>query len=142
MTNKEKCIETCNELLRGELSAIETYDQALEKFAVEPEAKQLRMLRQEHSESVQKLSENIRNMGGEPSNDSGAWGTFTKIIQGAAKLMGENSALGSLKMGEEKGKSMYEDALEDDSLLPECKIMIQSELLPRQKQHLSTLQSM
>lgn len=142
MNNKDRCIETCNRLLRGELSAIETYDQALEKFATEPEAKQLKSIRQEHTESAQRLRENIRNMGGEPSNDSGAWGTLAKTVQGAAKLLGENAALGSLKMGEEKGKSEYENALNEGSLLQECKIMIKSELLPRQEQHISRLQNL
>ena len=31
-TTTDKCIEACNSLLRGEISAIETYNQAIEKF--------------------------------------------------------------------------------------------------------------
>jgi uncharacterized protein (TIGR02284 family) len=140
--NNEKCIDICNGLLRGEISALETYDQALEKFANEPEAADLRLIKSDHQESVNRLRENIKSMGGTPSKDSGAWGTFAKAVQGSATLFGQNAALTALKKGEEQGRSSYEDALEQDEVMTECKSMIKDELLPRQLQHISQIEEL
>jgi hypothetical protein len=32
MSDTEHCIKVCNSLLRGEISAVETYDKAIEKY--------------------------------------------------------------------------------------------------------------
>lgn len=68
----EECIKICNSLLRGELSAIETYDQALEKYADTPAANELSRIRSDHSHAAARLATNVREMGGEPENESGA----------------------------------------------------------------------
>ena len=137
-----KCIEVCNELLRGEISAVETYDQALEKFKAEAEASELKAIRDEHESAVQILTENVVAMGGEPSTDSGSWGTFAQSVQGASKLFGEGAAIWALTQGEEHGQNQYERALEDENVMPECKQLIRQKLLPNQKRHLSTLSSL
>jgi Domain of unknown function (DUF2383) len=89
----EHCIDVCNRLLRGERSAIETYDQALEKYGSDPAAETLRRVRDEHARAVATLEENIRSMGGEPDREAGAWGVFANTVQSAANLFGTNSAL-------------------------------------------------
>src|SRR5690606_31544821 len=86
-TQTEHCIDICNSLLRGEISAVETYTQAIEKFRDEPEVSLLEDIRRDHVESANRLRQNIHTMGGQPSNDSGAWGTWAKGVEGAAKLM-------------------------------------------------------
>ncbi|MCB0317910.1 MAG: DUF2383 domain-containing protein [Bdellovibrionales bacterium] len=139
--DKNKCIDVCNELLRGELSAIETYDQALEKFGKQPEAAKLRTIKADHLKSANTLRDNIVSMGGKPAKDSGTWGTFVKAVNGNAKLLGESSAISALKQGEEHGVSEYQEALENEELMPECKTMIRTELLPRVTQHVSQLNS-
>lgn len=140
--NSEDCIKVCNSLLRGELSAVETYDQALEKFKGESEASQLRAIRNDHNQAVTKLRKNIERMGGVPDSDSGAWGELAKSVQGAAKLFGDGAAISALKKGEEKGRSDYEDALADDRVLKECKDLIRSEMLPQQRRHIAELDSL
>ncbi|MGH8018369.1 MAG: DUF2383 domain-containing protein [Opitutaceae bacterium] len=135
----ENCIEVCNGLLRGEISAVETYTQAIEKFHDDPAVSTLDQIRAEHVDSANRLRENVRSMGGTPSNDSGAWGSFAKTVEGAAKLMGSSAALKGLKQGEEFGKSSYEEALHDDGVMPGCKDMIRVELLPRQVRHIATI---
>ncbi|MEO5714055.1 MAG: DUF2383 domain-containing protein, partial [Luteolibacter sp.] len=89
----DHCIAICNSLLRGELSAVETYGQALETQAEAPVADELRRIRAEHAKSAARLSANVRQMGGTPGKDSGAWGIFAVAIQGAADLFGATSAL-------------------------------------------------
>jgi len=126
-----QCIDTCNSLLRGEISAVETYTQAIEKFAGDSAAARLSEARDRHRESVQDLQANVARMGGVPDTDSGLWGDFAKAVEGSAKLLGENAALTALQAGENFGQGEYESAVEGDTVMPECKSMILEELLPR-----------
>ncbi len=140
MNDTEHCIKVCNELLRGERSAVETYSQAIEKHGKAPMIGELGTIRDEHAESVSRLTANVRQMGGEPDTDSGAWGAFAKTVQGAANLFGADSAVASLQRGEEKGRSDYDDALADPKVMDGCKAMIRDELLPRVHRHIATLE--
>lgn len=137
-----QCIDICNDLLRGELSAIETYSDTINKYPDEPEVMILRTIRDEHIDSANRLRSNVKSMGGDPVLDSGAWGGVTKAVQSTANFFGEGSALASLKKGEETGRSMYEKALEDPDALYECREMIRSSLLPRVASHILNLESL
>ena len=72
-TQNDRCIEICNSLLAGEISAVETYNQAIEKFSGDPEAIVLADIRREHIASADRLRENVREMGGAPVKGSGVW---------------------------------------------------------------------
>lgn len=139
-TAHDHCISVCNGLLRGELSAVETYGQAIEKYSGAAAVAELRRIRTEHSKAASRLSANVREMGGEPEQDSGAWGLFTAAVQGAANLFGTNSAIESLKRGEIAGRKDYQDALLDDEVMSECKEMIREELLPPVIEHIASLE--
>lgn len=134
-------ISVCNKLLRGELAAVETYGQVIMKYDTSPEADELRRIRLEHSKSAQLLAANVRTMGGYPTPDSGAWGLFVSAVQGAANLLGEESALESLKQGEELGKQDYEKALQDHNVIEDFRNLIRAELLPPLIKHISILES-
>jgi len=140
--NENKCIQVCNSLLRGELSAVETYGQTIKKFEGDPAAATLCDILAEHEQTVALLRENVLHMGGEPSTDSGAWGTFASATQGVAKVFGESSALQNLRRGEEHGLQEYTEALANDDVMPECKEMISRELLPRTQNHILTLEGL
>ena len=139
MTNTDHCIDVCNKLLRGERSAVETYDKAIEKFGNEPVSTDLHRLRDEHLNAVNTLEENVRSMGGHPDGSAGAWGSLSMIVQSAANLLGEDSALEALRKGEESGLGDYEKALDDDEVMPECKNLIHGCLLPKITEHIATL---
>lgn len=134
-------IAVCNKLLRGELAAVETYGQAIMKYDTSPEADELRRIRLEHSKSARILTDKVRAMGGYPTPDSGAWGLFVSAVQGAANLLGEESALESLKQGEELGKQDYENALRDQDVVEEFRNLIRTELLPPLAKHIAILES-
>jgi len=138
--NSEHCIEVCNSLLRGELSAIETYGQAIHKFTDTRALDELRRIRTEHIESAHRLSTSVREMGGTPETSSGAWGTLATTVQGAANLFGTGSAMESLQRGEEMGRNGYEEAMRDDGVMPEMKVMIRDELLPSTGRHIAALE--
>ena len=136
----QACIDICNSLLRGELSAVETYSLAINRYSGKPAIVDLQRIRSEHAISAARLSQNVRDIGGKPDDESGAWGAFAKAVQGAANLFGAESALESLQRGEEKGRSDYEAALKGDEMMDEHKEVVRAELLPRINHHIATLQ--
>ena len=136
----QKCIEICNDLLKDELSAMETYELAIKSFHDESEATALKAIHHDHALNAEALKQHIQKMGGSPANDSGAWGSFAKAVQGGSSKLGKEAAVNALLEGEKKGKQDYEDALEKDDMMQEHKDDIRTHLLPRQKEHISTLQ--
>ncbi len=134
------CLEVFNRLLRGELSAVETYSQAIGKFSYEPGLDPLIQIREDHVKSADSLKSEIMRMGGLPDMDSGAWGKFVQAVQAAANLFGENSAVNSLQSGERHGVNEYQQALDDEGVFPEYKDLIRTELLPRGNAHIDTLE--
>lgn len=138
-TTHQHCISVCNGLLRGEHSAVATYSQVIDKFAGLPVIDELRRIREDHTHSVNRLAANVREMGGVPEMDSGAWGIFATAVQGAANLFGRDSALESLQRGEEAGRQDYQAALLDDEVMADCKLMIREDLLLRVIDHISAL---
>ena len=139
MLSVEDRTEGLNRLIRGELSAIETYRQALDKMKDAPEATELHSIMVEHRTAVQQLREKVLQHGGHPSDSSGPWGTWAKLVEGAAQLFGNAAALKALKEGEEHGIKDYESALNEKDLPEECKSLIRSTLLPRCRAHLPVL---
>lgn len=140
MRTNDHCIDICNKLLRGERSAVETYDEVIGKFGGEPVLTDLHRLRDEHLNAVNTLEENVRSMGGHPDGSAGAWGSFARTVQNAANLFGEGSALEALRKGEESGLGDFEKALDDDEVMPECKSLIHERLLPKTTEHIATLE--
>ncbi|WP_425614903.1 DUF2383 domain-containing protein [Anatilimnocola sp. NA78] len=133
-------LDTLNSLLRGELAAIETYQQALQKLDSEHGALQLAQIRDEHSEAVSLLRKQIREFGGDPETSSGTWGTFAKAVESTAQLFGTSAALTALKQGEEHGRSDYEKAVHGQQLPASMQSLINGILLPQTRAHISTLE--
>ena len=140
MNATDECTEVCKSLLRGELSAIETYTQAIQKFSSGPERAALQAIRTDHANSAALLCDHLVDMGATPVTDSGAWGTFARAVEGGAKLLGESPALAVLEEGEEHGAHEYEEALANPDVMQEIKTMIRRELLPPLGEHVSTLE--
>jgi hypothetical protein len=76
--------DTLNTMLRGELSAAETYQQALTKLKDTRAADELRRIHADHRQAATTLDWHVRQHGGQPARDSGAWGTFAKAVEGTA----------------------------------------------------------
>ena len=108
----EKTIDQLNSLLRGELSACETYRQALEKLTDSPFRAQLEDCFRSHESRVSQLKSRVISLGGQASEGSGAWGAFAKLVEGGAKLFGDKAAIAALEEGEDHGVKDYKDALE------------------------------
>lgn len=134
-------LETLNSLLRGEMSAIETYRQAIAKLESDaaPGAPELHGLLRDHRDASDSLWHHIEGHGDRPSAGSGPWGAFAKAVEGTAKLFGNTAALKALKEGEEHGLKEYQEALGDEHLPADCKQLIRDRLLPRQREHIALL---
>src|SRR5437762_13622311 len=100
-----------NSLLRGELAATETYQQALPKLEGTPGYEELRRIHKEHREAANTLRQHVHKVEGRPDQSSGAWGAFAKAVEGTAKAFGVDAALKAVKQGEEHGVKEYEEGL-------------------------------
>ena len=133
----EKTIDKMNEFLRGELSAVETYDLALGKTKHTELVGSLRQLRDDHAQRVALIRKQILAWGGEPSESSGAWGTFATAVQAGADLLGDATATAALEEGEDHGLKMYRDALAETDIDDAAyRTFVSTMLLPaEQKSH-------
>lgn len=139
MNTNDSFTTTCHSLLRGELSAIETYTQAIEKFEDNSGDSLLERIREDHEVSAEALRDLIGKSGDDDVTSSGPWGTFAKTVEGLASLFGASPALAILQQGELHGISEYEKALEDDDLDESLRWLIGDELLPALRDHLIDL---
>ncbi len=81
--DRGEAVRQLNSLLRGEISAAETYRMAIEKIAdgdASGNVQVLRQMQEEHGRAAQELRERIRSLGGEPSDSSGAWGAWAQTV--------------------------------------------------------------
>ena len=117
--------EDLNACLRGEIAAIETYEQALDKirgeYAADARFQQLAAMLQDHQEAAARLRGLVQQCGAAPATDSGAWGAWSKTVMGTAKLLGDKAALKALKEGEEDGVKQYDRVAQQASALTEVR---------------------
>lgn len=138
----DQCIDVSNSLLRGELSAVETYTQALGRFRHHPGRSVLESVRADHRDSVERLRAHIDDLGVQPDNTSGVWGQFAKAVEGVAKVFGSTTSLMALEAGEVSGIDDYLCALSDPEMMDDIKGEIREVLLPRLERHVEALRRM
>lgn len=134
-------LDTLNLILRGEISALETYASAMKKFTDEPTLAELSRIHGEHQDSVTMLRDQVVELGGEPSSGSGWWGSFTTALVGGSKLLGPQTVLSTLKQGEDHGTGEYQRAIADPKLSTDLKSKFSTELA-KCHTHISSLESL
>ena len=133
-------MNTQNSFLRGELAAVESYRQAIDKVDKPPIKSQLDSCRRSHEQRVAVLKQQIQSLGGEPVQSSGAWGTVGKVIAGAAGMLSDKAAVGALEEGEDV---VRDDYLRDvDKLDPRSRQVVQDQLIPEQQSTHATMSSL
>ena len=133
----DKNISQLNSFLRGEIAAVETYNQAIEKVEAPQTRTTLAQVRDSHNERVLKLTQKIKQLGGVPEQKSGIWGSFAKAVEGTAKLAGVGPAIAALEEGEDHGSRDYKSDISD--LTSDVQHFITSEVLPAQRQTHETM---
>ena len=141
MTNQD-CAKIGNTLLRGELSALETYDQAIDKYPAAKETSTLQAIRQEHIQNAETLKGLIQETGAAPTEGPGSWGGFARSVESGSQMLGRKAALGALLQGEKQGKRDYEEALRKKSLPEDWRETIRDHLLSRQCRHINELENL
>ncbi|MBY0357923.1 MAG: PA2169 family four-helix-bundle protein [Candidatus Obscuribacterales bacterium] len=119
-----------NALLQGEMSAVETYGQALNKIE-DPEIRhELAEARDCHARRVDVLKVKVAQLGAEPAGSSGAWGAFANAMTTGATVLGDGATIDILEEGEDQGLAQYRLLLEEpDAIVHE----VARQLLPRQE---------
>lgn len=131
MAHASKDVDTLNSFLRGEISAVETYRQALGRVSDDRLRDALKDCQHDHEHRVEQLRERIRKLGGEPAEGSGVWGTFAKLVQTGADMLGDKAAIVALEEGEDHGLHDYQRDV--DQVHGEARRLVKMELLPAQK---------
>jgi hypothetical protein len=123
-------IDQLKSFCRGEMSAVEAYEQAI---AVTKDPRLLQTFRRNwssHQRRVALLCQRIRALGGDPPQGSGPWGTFVKAVEGTAAAVGERPALSMLEQGEGHGLRDYKSDRANLDL--ESRRLVDEKLVPEQ----------
>lgn len=134
--------ESINEILRGEISAAEAYDQVFETLDSDVEKSRLNEFRQEHLACVDFWKTQAKMDGTMPETESGIWGKAVEAFVGTSKLFGNTTALRALKEGEEHGLKNYKDLLKREDITPLQKDQIKRQFIPTQEKHINSLNAM
>jgi uncharacterized protein (TIGR02284 family) len=133
LSNADKTTQTIDQLnsfLRGELSAVESYQQALRKLESFKYRSTLEECATSHERRVALLAEEVRRRGGEPAQSSGAWGKFVKAIEGSSAALGPKLAVAALEEGEDHGRNDYDRDI--DKLDIDARQLVAQRLMPEQ----------
>jgi hypothetical protein len=137
----ETIVDTLNGLLRGELSAVESYDKAMPAIDAEPAVSaDLMSCRASHEERVERIRAAIVQMGGEPARAAGAWGLFAKAVTTSSRALGWKAVISALEEGEDHGLEEYKNAL--PRLDVGTQRLVSSELYPQQVRTHSVLSAL
>lgn len=133
--------EITDKLLQTECSAVETYQQALRKQRQESERnaefEELATILSDHQQAAAELAAQIRQPQ-RSARDFGGWGTWSKIVVGAANIFGDRVVLRALKAGEESGFKRYQEVLEATAMPAELKPLVLDQLA-KQEAHIRAL---
>ena len=106
-------VEQLNSFLRGEIAAVETYRQAIDKVTDASVRLQLEHCRRSHQQRADLLKDRILRVGGAPADGSGVWGAFAKLVEGGAMVFGDKAAIDVLEQGEDHGLKVAIHALSE-----------------------------
>jgi uncharacterized protein YoaH (UPF0181 family) len=132
MASSNKALDRLKYLMQDEMSAGETYSKALGSIKTENVKAELTALKNVHDERLKTLTLLVKEMGGEAPATSGLWGSFAKLVESGAALLGEKAIVGALEEHEVKSLADYKSDLEvfDEAL---HKVMFY-ELMPSQQE--------
>ena len=131
--------EDIDEILRGEISALEAYEQVISEITDASEINRLKKHMADHEDAIRFWKHQAKVNGTIPNIDSGIWGNVVEAFVGVSKLAGEDTALMALKKGEEHGLELYEKLLLSDKLSVNQKRKIREQFAPIQRDHIKVI---
>ncbi len=130
-----------NKVLRGEISAVEAYEQVIPTFKNKADRLRLTEIRDEHDRIVERLKVLVEHSRFAAEESSGSWGTIVTTIIGAANLVSNTISLVTLMEGEEHGLRLYKEALQYNLTEEEHKVIVE-DIMPLLHQHIVSLEYM
>jgi demethoxyubiquinone hydroxylase (CLK1/Coq7/Cat5 family) len=123
-------VKHLNSFLQGELSAVETYQRAIEKLDRSQYRGILENCWRSHVRRAELLEGEVRRLGGQPAQSSGPWGALSRLIGGGAAILGEKTAIAALEQGEDNRRDEYRRDL--GRLPDDIRHFVESTVLPEQ----------
>jgi hypothetical protein len=105
-------IEQLNSFLRGELSAVESYNLALQRLAGFLYRATLEDCANSHERRALMLAREVARRGGSPAQNSGTWGKFVRVLESSSIRAGAKHAVAALEEGEDHGRNDYDRDIE------------------------------
>jgi hypothetical protein len=134
----DEFIEEYNQFLAGEISAVETFEQALKGVTSADTRRVLTECKNSHALRAEKLQARVAELGGKPADSSGIWGPFAALGQSGA---GSDIEVVSLLEESEAERLVQYEAQQKIVVSPVLDVL-KNELLPAQHEthlKLSTL---
>jgi len=131
VTTRAASVDKLQECLRCELSAVKTYELALETPPLTPLHRTLQEILMSHARRIAQLRERLLRLGVEPARSSSAWDAFVGAVRAGLDLLGEQAALAALEDGESRGLDLYEDNIAACDLW--TRTLIPADFLPEQQ---------
>lgn len=143
MDKNHPTLKTLDTLLRGELSAVETYATAVRCFPELGAHPLLEGIRAAHSRSAGVLRSLIEGGGRTPSRNAVPWSGLVELQENPPKApLVKSPVIAVFKEGEKRGVRHYEEALDSGNLSESLKAVIRDDLLPRAWQHWLNMESL
>jgi len=118
-----------NELLGGEMSAVETYNLALKKTFDEHTRESLSCCRASHVDRVEKLKQCVIDAGGKPNENREPWDIFAALVE--HDDVTDQDALAALE--ELEAEQLFQYEVKRENAPPSLNRILSSALLPAQQ---------
>ncbi len=131
-----------DEILKGEIAAVESYEFIYDKVKTTQEIDILRKIHSEHVEEVEYWRQELIRDALLPQEHSGDIGMLAKSLLSALHIIGLKGSLYVLKQGEDLGLRIYHSKITSPLLNPIQRRHIQEVSIPNQEKHLFKLRQM
>lgn len=135
---KTKVIDRLNDLIKLDMDAVASYEEAITEINLESVRWQLKEYQNDHRQHVTRLTAAVRALGGEPAERGSLKGFFLKQITAITARMGNEAAIRAMQANEKLINSMYSKATHED-WPSDLKALVESNYHDEQR-HLSYLQ--
>ena len=127
MSAKNHDIDTLNELITSTIDSVDGYRKAGEDSNSGQFQPIFFSRASERREVAERLQDEVRNLGGEPSDDGSLMGAADRAFMTLREVISgddEKAIVAEVERGEDKIKAKFEDAIADGKLSPETRNVI------------------
>lgn len=124
---------TLTKILCAEMSAVETYEHALQNFSKGEDRDKIEKARDCHVKRVDTLAGKLYELGGSPTESSGVWGAFTRVLDAGQGVVTDKMAIALLEEGEERTIQQYRELIDGTKQEPDVQLLA-SALLTQQEE--------